>query len=152
VMCFNWTLKKSKNYGYLAAAVLLTFTSRCLRFVFSVCIIAFLSCAFQVRCAVKTLKESVRSNMYEVDKFRREASMLRSLRHPGVLRVIAVNDAKFAIAIEIMAGGSLHSLLHGTSQVLLVYHITDLILPWEYLMNGSSLSIFLPIVFLCHTY
>jgi hypothetical protein len=90
--------------------------------------------------------------MYEVDKFRREASMLRSLRHPGVLRVIAVNDAKFAIAIEIMAGGSLHSLLHGTSQVLLVYHITDLILPWEYLMNGSSLSIFLPIVFLCHTY
>jgi hypothetical protein len=55
--------------------------------------------------------------MYEVDKFRREASMLRSLRHPGVLRVIAVNDAKFAIAIEIMAGGSLHSLLHGTSQV-----------------------------------
>ena len=43
--------------------------------------------------------------------------MLRSLRHPGVLRVIAVNDAKFAIAIEIMAGGSLHSLLHGTSQV-----------------------------------
>jgi len=66
---------------------------------------------------VKTLKESVRSNMYEVDKFRREASMLRSLRHPGVLRVIAVNDAKFAIAIEIMAGGSLHSLLHGTSQV-----------------------------------
>jgi serine/threonine protein kinase len=57
--------------------------------------------------------------MYEVDKFRREASMLRSLRHPGVLRVIAVNDAKFAIAIEIMAGGSLHSLLHGTSQVCL---------------------------------
>lgn len=71
----------------------------------------------QVRCAVKTLKESVRSNMYEVDKFRREASMLRSLRHPGVLRVIAVNDAKFSIAIEIMPGGSLHSLLHGTSQV-----------------------------------
>jgi len=70
----------------------------------------------EVRCAVKTLKESVRSNMYEVDKFRREASMLRSLRHPGVLRVIAVNDAKFAIAIEIMPGGSLHSLLHGTSQ------------------------------------
>ena len=66
----------------------------------------------QVRCAVKTLKESVRSNMYEVDKFRREASMLRSLRHPGVLRVIAVNDAKFSIAIEIMPGGSLHSLLH----------------------------------------
>jgi serine/threonine protein kinase len=76
-----------------------------------------IQCAAQVRCAVKTLKESVRSNMYEVDKFRREASMLRSLRHPGVLRVIAVNDAKFAIAIEIMPGGSLHSLLHGTSQV-----------------------------------
>jgi serine/threonine protein kinase len=75
----------------------------------------------QVRCAVKTLKESVRSNMYEVDKFRREASMLRSLRHPGVLRVIAVNDAKFAIAIEIMPGGSLHSLLHGTSQVRILH-------------------------------
>ncbi len=36
----------------------------------------------QVRCAVNPLKESVRSNLYEVDKFPREASILRSLRHP----------------------------------------------------------------------
>ena len=51
-------------------------------------------------CAVKRLKDSVRSNKYEVQKFQREAHLLRSLLHPGVLRVFGFCKLDFLLVTE----------------------------------------------------
>lgn len=44
------------------------------------------SAHWHLPCAVKRLKDSVRGNRYEVNKFQREAYLLRSLLHPGMHR------------------------------------------------------------------
>jgi len=74
---------------------------------------------WQLPCAVKRLKDSVRSNRYEVHKFQKEAYLLRSLLHPGILRVFGFCKLDFLLVSEIVTGGSLNDLIHKKPQVLL---------------------------------
>ena len=66
-------------------------------------------------CAVKRLKDTVRHNKYEVQKFQREAYLLRSLLHPGVLRVFGFCKVDHLLVTEVVTGGSLHSIIHNCS-------------------------------------
>jgi len=72
---------------------------------------------WDVRCAVKRLKDAVKSNPYEVQKFHREAQMLRSLRHPGILRLMGFSQTDFLLVMEIMTGGTLHDLVHNNARL-----------------------------------
>mmetsp|Transcript_42790 Transcript_42790/g.67057 ORF Transcript_42790/g.67057 Transcript_42790/m.67057 type:complete len:572 (-) Transcript_42790:916-2631(-) len=69
---------------------------------------------WHVPCAVKKLKESVRSNRYEVNKFQKEAYLLRSLLHPGVLRVFGFCKADYFLVTEVVTGGSLNEIIHSS--------------------------------------
>lgn len=75
------------------------------------------SATWHLPCAVKRLKDGVRSNKYEVQKFQREAYLLRSLLHPGVLRVFGFCKVDFLLVTEVVTGGSLHTIIHGTPPV-----------------------------------
>mmetsp|Transcript_49517 Transcript_49517/g.116728 ORF Transcript_49517/g.116728 Transcript_49517/m.116728 type:complete len:764 (+) Transcript_49517:206-2497(+) len=77
------------------------------------------SAHWHLPCAVKRLKDSVRGNRYEVNKFQREAYLLRSLLHPGVLRVFGFSKADFLLVTEVVTGGSLHDVIHATPSVQL---------------------------------
>jgi len=70
------------------------------------------SATWHLPCAVKRLKDTVRHNKYEVQKFQREAYLLRSLLHPGVLRVFGFCKVDHLLVTEVVTGGSLHSIIH----------------------------------------
>lgn len=89
------------------------------------------------------LQDNVRHNKYEVQKFQREAYLLRSLLHPGVLRVFGfckvppvacfpamriksckhdciadifgLGQVDHLLVTEVVTGGSLHGIIHGSS-------------------------------------
>jgi serine/threonine protein kinase len=65
------------------------------------------------RVVVKELKEQHRFNQQLVDRFRREAEILQSLRHKNLARVfdVLVQDGKQYIIQEHLSGGSLADLL-----------------------------------------
>ena len=70
------------------------------------------SATWHLPCAVKRLKDNVRHNKYEVQKFQREAYLLRSLLHPGVLRVFGFCKFDHLLVTEVVTGGSLHGIIH----------------------------------------
>ena len=74
---------------------------------------------WKLPCAVKRLKDSVRSNPYEVRKFEKEAYLLRSLLHPGIVRVFGFCKIDFLLVSEVVVGGSLHDLIHQEPQSIL---------------------------------
>ncbi len=47
-----------------------------------------------------------------MQKFQREAYLLRSLLHPGVLRVFGYCKVDHLLVTEVVTGGSLHSIIH----------------------------------------
>ena len=57
---------------------------------------------WKLPCAVKRLKDSVRSNPYEVRKFKKEAYLLRSLLHPGIVRVFGFCKIDFLLVSEVL--------------------------------------------------
>ena len=74
---------------------------------------------WKLSCAVKRLNPSVRSNNYEVRKFQKEAHLLRSLLHPGILRVFGFCKTDFILVSEVIPGGSLHELIHQSPPVVM---------------------------------
>ena len=74
---------------------------------------------WQLPCAVKRLKDSVRSNRYEVHKFQKEAYLLRSLLHPGILRVFGFCKVDYLLVSEIVPGGSLNEVIHQKPPVVM---------------------------------
>jgi hypothetical protein len=74
---------------------------------------------WKLPCAVKRLKPTVRQNRYEVNKFQKEAYLLRSLLHPGILRVFGFCKVDFLLVSEIVSGGSLHEVIHTTPPQLM---------------------------------
>eukprot|EP00291_Cryptomonas_curvata_P001308 CAMPEP_0172198500 /NCGR_PEP_ID=MMETSP1050-20130122/28125_1 /TAXON_ID=233186 /ORGANISM="Cryptomonas curvata, Strain CCAP979/52" /LENGTH=1002 /DNA_ID=CAMNT_0012875335 /DNA_START=44 /DNA_END=3055 /DNA_ORIENTATION=- len=78
---------------------------------------------WRIPCAVKRLRDGVRANQYEARKFHREASLLRSLLHPGVLRVFGFCKADFLLITEVVEGGSLHNLIHSSPHTKLQHSV-----------------------------
>jgi serine/threonine protein kinase len=74
---------------------------------------------WQLPCAVKRLKDGVRSNRYEVHKFQKEAYLLRSLLHPGILRVFGFCKVDYLLVSEIVPGGSLNEVIHQKPPVIM---------------------------------
>ncbi|KAJ4456214.1 putative protein kinase [Paratrimastix pyriformis] len=69
--------------------------------------------------AVKTLRAGATQNASQLEEFRREVSMMRTLRHPNVVSLIgATFDEPRYIITEFMGHGSLDRLLHNDAAPL----------------------------------
>ena len=67
-----------------------------------VCVCVCLSVCLSVCVSVcLELQDNVRNNKYEVQKFQREAYLLRSLLHPGVLRVFGFCKVRLRLRLRL---------------------------------------------------
>ncbi len=81
--------------------------------------------------AIKQLKgDSLRRDPIVIERFRREARLLEQLRHPNIVRVLAVVEeaGEYYLVMEYVSGGSLEELLASLEQPLAVERVVAIAL------------------------